>query len=86
VSQAVAGSSPVVLPGSVAQRRLPLVVTQVSHTQVRVLPGPRCPAHVGRPATLLWSRGEDATVRRWRRRFESCWEHVLLEYACWEYA
>lgn len=41
MSQAVAGSSPVVLPGSVAQRRLPLVVTQVSHTQVRVLPGPR---------------------------------------------
>jgi hypothetical protein len=39
VSRAVAGSSPVVLPGSVAQRRLPLAVNQVSHTQVRVLPG-----------------------------------------------
>lgn len=42
MSQAVAGSSPVVLPGSVAQRRLRLAVNQVSHTQVRVLPGPPC--------------------------------------------
>src|SRR5580658_1367839 len=40
VSLALAGSSPAILPGPVAQRRLRLAVNQVSHTQVRVLPGP----------------------------------------------
>lgn len=30
-------------PGSVAQRRPPVTVNHVSHTKVRVLPGPPCP-------------------------------------------
>jgi hypothetical protein len=55
VSQAVAGSSPVVLPGSVAQRRLPLAVNQVPHTQVRVLPGP---PFIGLPCTALCPSGQ----------------------------
>ncbi len=73
--QAVAGSSPVVLPGSVAQRRLRLAVDQVSHTQVRVLPGPPSFLLILAPGLGNWhspvSEWSGAGLQIWLRRFES---------------
>src|SRR5215472_15243934 len=39
---------------------------------------PHAGSSPARPTLLPWSRGEDASVRSWRRRFESSWEHPAI--------